>query len=240
MMIRNLNKNFKQFRQFSTSFRRTSDALFVHRDTDYNNSSIPFKFTSANEPIINEILSKYPIQYKKGAIMPLLDLAQRQNKGWTSISCMNEVARICEVPPMRVYEVATFYTMFNREPVGEHLVQVCTTTPCMLNGAYKVLETCENELGIKTGHTTNDKKYTILEVECLGACSNAPMMQINDDYYEDLSESSTRNILKELGQGKKPKIGPQSSRHTCENSNGLTSLKEKPYGPGEFCQPEFQ
>ncbi|TIB79743.1 hypothetical protein E3Q22_02332 [Wallemia mellicola] len=220
----------RSLRSISTSAARKSDALFV----------IPFKFTAENEPIINQILARYPPQYKKGAIMPLLDLAQRQNKGWTSISCMNEVAKMVEVPPMRVYEVATFYTMFNREPVGDHLVQVCTTTPCMLNGAYEIMDTIEKDLGVEAGHTTSDKKFTLLEVECLGACSNAPMVQINDHYYEDLTKSTTLDILKQLKQGKQPKIGPQSTRHTCENSAGLTNLTEKPYGPGQHCQPEFQ
>ncbi|TIB43261.1 hypothetical protein E3P86_00070 [Wallemia ichthyophaga] len=211
-----------------------------NRKSHSNTQQIPFKFNSQNEPITKEILSRYPPQYKKGAIMPLLDLAQRQNQGWTSISCMNEVAKIVEVPPMRVYEVATFYTMYNREPVGDHLVQVCTTTPCMLNGAYDIMHAIEKDLHVKPGHTTNDKKFTLLEVECLGACSNAPMMQINDHYYEDLNNKSTLDIINQLKNGKQPHIGPQSTRHTCENSSGLTNLTEKPYGPGEHCQPEFQ
>jgi len=113
--------------------------------------------------------SKYPPQYKKAAIIPLLDLGQRQ-LGWTSISVMNEVARIVEVPAMRVYEVATFYTMFNREPVGKYFLQVCTTTPCALCGSGKIVKTFEEELGITPGHTTQDGMFTLVEVECLGAC----------------------------------------------------------------------
>lgn len=118
-------------------------------------------------------------------MIPLLDLAQRQNKGWTSISCMNYVAKLLEMPPMRVYEVATFYTMFNREPIGEHFLQLCTTTPCMLGGCGSevILDTIKQHLGIKVGETTKDGKFTLIEAECLGACSNAPMIQINDDYY---------------------------------------------------------
>ena len=149
-----------------------------------------------------EIISHYPPQYKKAAIIPLLDLGQRQNDGWTSISVMNYVAKMVEVPPMRVYEVATFYTMFNRcvgstvysqaadalsarrEPIGKYFVQVCTTTPCMLRGGNEILKTVQQHLGgLHVGDTTKDGKFTVVEVECLGACSNAPMLAINDDFY---------------------------------------------------------
>jgi len=145
------------------------------------------------------------------------------------------------MPPMRVYEVATFYTMFNREPIGEHFVQVCTTTPCMLRGAYDILNTvCEHVGGIKPGQTTENGKFTVIEVECQGACSNAPMMVVGDDFYEDLTTETTKKIIDSFKRGKSPKPGPQSGRHTSENSAGLTSLTSKPYGPGEFCLPEFQ
>ena len=131
--------------------------------------------------------------------MPLLDLGQRQ-LGWTSISVMNEVARILEMPPMRVYEVATFYTMYNRSPVGKFFVQVCTTTPCMLGGCGSdiIMKTIEKHLGIHSGQTTEDGIFSLLEVECLGACVNAPMIQINDDYYEDLTPETTLSLLKAL------------------------------------------
>jgi NADH dehydrogenase (ubiquinone) flavoprotein 2 len=176
--------------------------------------------------------------------MPLLDLGQRQH-GFTSISVMNEVARILEMPPMRVYEVATFYTMYNRSPVGKYFVQVCTTTPCMLGGCGSdaIMKAIEGHLGIKSGGMTDDKLFSLLEVECLGACVNAPMMQINDDYYEDLTPESAVGILKALkassnveglanatpGQGL-PRPGPQSGRQTCEPIQGLTSLTNEPYG----------
>ena len=149
-----------------------------------------------------EIISHYPLQYKKAAIIPLLDLGQRQNDGWTSISVMNYVAKLVEVPPMRVYEVATFYTMFNRcvgstvrsqaaealsdrrEPIGKYFVQVCTTTPCMIRGGNEILKTVQQHLGgLHVGDTTKDGKFTVVEVECLGACSNAPMLAVNDDFY---------------------------------------------------------
>ena len=176
--------------------------------------------------------------------MPLLDLGQRQH-GFTSISVMNEVGRILEMPPMRVYEVATFYTMYNRSPVGKYFVQVCTTTPCKLGGCGSdvVMKALEDHLGIKSGGMTEDKLFSLLEVECLGACVNAPMMQINDDYYEDLTPETAVNLLKALkassnvegianaapGKGL-PRPGPQSGRKTCENIAGLTSLTGEPYG----------
>lgn len=166
-------------------------------------------------------------------MMPLLDLAQRQLGGWTSLSAMNKVAKIIEVPPMRVYEVATFYTMFNRQPIGKYFVQVCTTTPCELCGSASILDAVSKHLGIAPGETTPDKLFTLVEVECAGACVNAPVVAINDDYYEDLSTDSIVGILDQIKAGKHPKkIGPQSKRRSCEPSGGLTSLKEPPTGPG--------
>ncbi|KAF1832312.1 hypothetical protein BDW02DRAFT_571137 [Decorospora gaudefroyi] len=188
-----------QWRAFSVSRPawNESGSLNVHRDTPENNPKIPFKFTPQNEELIKEVVSRYPSQYKKAAVMPLLDLGQRQH-GFCSISVMNEVARILEMPPMRVYEVATFYTMYNRDPVGKFHVQVCTTTPCMLRDSDAVMKACEDVLGVHHGETTKDGLFTFSEVECLGACANAPMVQINDDYYEDLTYESTANLLKAL------------------------------------------
>ncbi|KAI0035956.1 thioredoxin-like [2Fe-2S] ferredoxin-domain-containing protein [Vararia minispora EC-137] len=226
-------------RPLSTSACRRSDALFVHRDTEYNNPKIPFEFTPENRKKAQTILSHYPPQYKKAAIIPLLHLGQEQ-LGWTSISVMNYVAKLVEVTPMRVYEVATFYTMFNREPVGKNFVQVCTTTPCMLRGSNEILDTVCTHLGVKPGQTTPDGKFTVVEVECQGACSNAPMMVVHDDFYEDLTPETTRRLLDAFAKGERPKSGPQSGRHTSENSAGLTALTSKPYGPGEHCQPDFQ
>ncbi|KAH7115318.1 thioredoxin-like [2Fe-2S] ferredoxin-domain-containing protein [Dendryphion nanum] len=186
-----------QWRPLSASAIPRSDTLQVHRDSAVNNASIPFKFTPQNEELIKEILSRYPSQYKKAAVMPILDLGQRQH-GFTSISVMNEVARMLEMPPMRVYEVATFYTMYNRTPVGRYHVQVCTTTPCMLCNSDAVMKAVEDELAIHHGQTTSDGLFTFTEVECLGACANAPMVQINDDYYEDLTYETTVSLLKAL------------------------------------------
>ncbi|KAI9613619.1 hypothetical protein KEM48_003747 [Puccinia striiformis f. sp. tritici PST-130] len=213
-------------RPWSSTATQRSDSLFVHRDSSYNNPQIP----------------NFPPQYKKAAVIPVLDLAQRQNNNFTSISVMNYVAKLLEMPPMRVYEVATFYTMFNREPVGEHFVQICTTTPCMLGGCGSgvIVEAIKNHLGVELGQTTKDKKFTVIEVECLGACSNAPMVQINDDFYEDLTPESVVKVLEELAAGRKPKPGPQSTRQSSEPVGKLTSLSEKPYGPGEHCVEEFR
>ena len=157
---------------------------------------------------------------------------------------MNYVAKLLEMPPMRVYEVATFYTMFNREPIGQNFVQVCTTTPCMLRGSTDILNTvCQHLGGIKPGETTKDGKFTVVEVECQGACSNAPMIVVGDDFYvsigfsddlrsliptqEDLTSETTQRILDAFAKGEKPKPGPQSGRHTCENASGLTALTSK-------------
>ncbi|OCK81206.1 hypothetical protein K432DRAFT_404001 [Lepidopterella palustris CBS 459.81] len=186
-----------QWRSFTSTTQKRSDALMVHRDSAVNNPNIPFKFTPQNEGLIKEILSRYPSQYKKAAVMPLLDLGQRQH-GFTSISVMNEVARLLEMPPMRVYEVATFYTMYNRSPVGRFHVQCCTTTPCQLRDSDSIMKAIEDHLGIHHGQTTADGLFTFTEVECLGACANAPMVQINDDYYEDLTYDTTVSLLKAL------------------------------------------
>lgn len=213
--------------------------------------------------------------------MPLLDLGQRQH-GFTSISVMHEVARLLEMPPMRVYEVATFYTMYNRSPVGKYHLQVCTTvsltimhrifpfphasifhhsenlnllnpllqTPCQLGGcgSDSIMAAISKHLGIHPGQTTPDNLFTFTEVECLGACVNAPMIQINDDYYEDLTPESIVSLLQaleasakvagttgaetkaEMGKINLPPAGPMSGRKSCENSAGLTSLKGEPWG----------
>ncbi|KAF2213607.1 hypothetical protein CERZMDRAFT_39036 [Cercospora zeae-maydis SCOH1-5] len=204
MLLRGSRRAFQsavkeQRRTFQTTRIAQSASLNVHRNTPENNPDIPFKFNKVNEELIKEVLSRYPSQYKKAAVMPLLDLGQRQH-GFTSISVMNEVARILEMPPMRVYEVATFYTMYNRNPVGKFHVQCCTTTPCQLGGVGSdvIMKAIEEELGIHHGETTPDKLFTFTEVECLGACANAPMVQINDDYYEDLTPEKTKDLLRAL------------------------------------------
>lgn len=169
-------------RSFTNTARLNSDKLFVHQATVDNNSQTVFEFTPKNLLLAQEIIAKYPSQYKKGACMPLLDLGQRQ-AGFTSLAVMNLVAKMLEMAPMRVYEVATFYTMYNREPVGKYFLQVCTTTPCQLCGADEIVKTVQDHLGLKVGETSKDGLFTLVEVECAGACVNAPMLAVNDDYY---------------------------------------------------------
>ena len=170
------------------------------------------------------IIAKYPEGRQASAVLPLLDLAQRQHDGWLPQAAMTYVAEMLDMAPIRVYEVATFYTMYNLSPVGENHVQVCTNLPCWLRGSSRVVEACERVLGIGMGETTEDGKFTLSEVECLGACVNAPMIQINDDYYEDLDASSTETILTELKSGETPKTGSRIGRRSCEPIGGLTSL----------------
>jgi NADH-quinone oxidoreductase subunit E len=185
-----------------------------------------FAFTADCREAADKIIARYPPGRQASAVMPLLDLAQRQASGWLPRAAMDHVAGILDMAPIRVYEVATFYTMYNLEPVGEHVVQVCTTTPCALRDCATVVDACRDELGIEFGQTTEDGKFTLFEVECLGACVNAPMMQIGDEYYEDLDEASTKAILQALRRGEVPKPGPQSGRNASEPVDGLTSLTE--------------
>lgn len=205
-----------------------SSHLFVHRDDDHDE---PFEFTKENLQRAKALMNIYPEGHKAAAVLPVLDLAQRQH-GWLPISAMHKVAELLGMPRMRVYEVATFYTMYNRKPIGKHHVQVCTTTPCMLCGSTEIMDAIKDKLGLKEGETTADGLFTLGSVECLGACVNAPMVQIDDDYYEDLTVKDIEDILGELKAGKKPKPGPRSSRFACEPISGLTSLTKPPYGPG--------
>tara|TARA_B100000686_G_scaffold353632_1_gene460027 strand:+ start:3258 stop:3851 length:594 start_codon:yes stop_codon:yes gene_type:complete len=175
-----------------------------------------FKFTKLYMQEIDSILKKYPSDRKASALLPLLDLAQRQNNNWLPIEAMNEVSKILDIPMIKVLEVATFYSMFNLSPVGKNLIQICGTTPCWLRGSDNISEICKKKLGINFGETTEDNMFTLLEVECLGACANAPMIQINDFYYEDLTEMHMQKILNDLIEGKKPKTGPQSVRRGSE------------------------
>ncbi|GBP49639.1 NADH dehydrogenase flavoprotein 2, mitochondrial [Eumeta japonica] len=218
-------------RALQTSSTLQHDSLFVHRDTPEDNSSIPFEFTPENEKRAEALLGMYPEGHKRGAMLPLLDLAQRQH-GWLPISAMHKVAEILDLPKMRVYEVATFYTMFIRRPIGKYHIQVCTTTPCWLRGSDDVLNAVKEATGAEVGGNSPCGNFSISEVECLGACVNAPMMQINDDYYEDLTVKDTKEIIQNLKDGKEPQRGPRSGRFAAEPLGGLTSLKEPPPGPG--------
>lgn len=183
-----------------------------------------FKFTPANRKRGKALIAKYPAGRQASAVVPLLDLAQRQNGGWLPRAAIEYVAALLEMPVIRVWEVATFYTMLNLKPVGRHLVQLCTTTPCWLMGSDAILEACEKTLGIGLGQTTEDGAFTLVEVECLGACANGPMMQVNDDYYEDLDPKSTAAILEALRAGERPAPGSQTGRQASAPAPGPTTL----------------
>jgi len=186
-----------------------------------------FAFTPDNVKRADVIIAKYPEGRQQSAVIPLLDIAQRQNNNWLPRAAMDYVADILAMPRIRVYEVATFYTMFNLSPVGEHFVQICTTTPCWLRGSDDIVKTCKDKLGISPGESTTDGKFTVTEVECLGACVNAPMVQINDDFFEDLTPEIMANMLDDLKAGKKLNKGSQSGRRGSCAQNGPTSLKDK-------------
>ena len=196
-----------------------------------------FEFTKANLKRIDQIIALYPKGRQKSAVMPLLDLAQRQvgeegakaepvYGGWIPRAAMDEIARLLDMHPIKVYEVCSFYSMYNMAPVGQHLIQVCGTTPCWLNGANDITKSCKDTLGIGMGETTADGQFTLMEVECLGACVNAPMVQINDDYYEDLTPESMKEVISILSQGMKPKIGSQKGRKASMALGGATTLKD--------------
>ena len=191
-----------------------------------------FAFSEANLAEAKKHIAKYPKGRQASAVMPLLWLAQYQ-EGWVSRVAMDVIAEMLEMAPIRVYEVATFYTMYNLKPVGKHLVQICRTTPCWLRGSDGLTEMCKKKLGVDLHGTSADGKFTIIEVECLGACVNAPMVQINDDFYEDLTPESLAKVLDELAAGKQPKIGPQIDRLNSAPVGGMTTLKDLPKGAGE-------
>jgi|TARA_B100000945_G_scaffold95099_1_gene74383 NADH-quinone oxidoreductase E subunit len=180
----------------------------------YNISDEIFNWSEENFKKAAVIIKKYPDSRQQSAVIPLLDLAQRQNSGWLSKTAIEKVAENLSMSYIRVLEVATFYSMFNLEPVGENFVQICRTTPCWLRGSDKLVEVAKEVSNTKLGETSNDKKFTIVEVECLGACCNAPMVQINDDYYEDLDEDNFKKILTDLKQSKKITKGSQIGRQT--------------------------
>ena len=175
-----------------------------------------FAFTRENLEAAKAIVAKYPPGRQQSAVMPLLMLAQKQNANYLSRPAMDYVAEMLGMAPVRVYEVASFYTMYNLEPVGRHMIEVCTTTPCWLRGSDAILAACERKLGVKTGETTPDGKFTLKEAECLGACVNAPMCAVGGHYYEDLTSESMTRIIDMLALDQQPKPGPQSGRVSSE------------------------
>ena len=183
-----------------------------------------FAFTSHNQELARQIVGKYPTGRQASAVIPLLMLAQRQNGGWLPQPALDHVAHFLEMPPIRVYEVATFYTMFKLKPVGRHHIEVCTNISCWLRGSDRVLAACQTKLGIAPGETTADGLFTLSEAECLGACVNAPMVQIGVDYFEDLSVEAIEAIIDALRAGDSPRPGSQIGRKSSEPVTGLTSL----------------
>ena len=173
-----------------------------------------FEWSSENFKKISEIIKKYPSNRIQSAVIPLLDLAQRQNNGWLSKNSMEKVAETLSMSYIRVLEVATFYSMFNLSPVGKNYVQICRTTPCWLRGSNKLFDIAKEVTGCSLGQTSDDKKFTLVEVECLGACCNAPMVQINDFYYEDLDENNFRELLENLKKDKEILPGSQINRQS--------------------------
>ena len=193
--------------------------------SDMNHEPDSFAFTPDYLEKAKAFIAKYPKGRQQSAVMPLLDLAQRQD-GWVSRAAMEVIADMLEMAPIRVEEVATFYTMYNRKPVGKFHVQVCTNLPCMLRGSDDVVAAARDALGVDFGDMTKDGLFTLSEVECLGACVNAPMMQINDDYYEDLTAETTKAVLEAFKRGETPKPGPQNGRQFSCPAGGPTSLTE--------------
>ena len=178
----------------------------------HDNQPENFFFSDQNMETAKNILKKYPDQNKKSAVMPLLYLAQRQNDNWIPLAAMKYIAKYLSIPYIKVYEVATFYTMYNLAPVGNFFVQVCTTSPCLLRGADKLIKACKEIISEKEKIVSKDGKCSWVEVECLGACVNAPMMQINNDYYEDLNEKKAKEILNSLINDKPLKPGSYRGR----------------------------
>ncbi|CAA7612408.1 NADH-quinone oxidoreductase subunit NuoE [Magnetospirillum sp. SS-4] len=200
--------------------------------SDMTHEPDSFAFTPEYLEKAKAFIAKYPKGRQQSAVMPLLDLAQRQD-GWVSRAAMEVIADMLEMAPIRVEEVATFYTMYNRKPVGKFHVQVCTNLPCMLRGSDDVAAAAKAALGVEFGDMTKDGLFTLSEVECLGACVNAPMMQINDDYYEDLTAETTKAVLEAFKRGETPKPGPQNGRQFSCPAGGPTSLTELSFQGGK-------
>jgi len=185
-----------------------------------------FEFNSASLEAAKSIVVKYPKGKKQSAVMALLYIVQKQNNNWIPLVAMKYIAKFLEMPYIKVYEVATFYTMYNLAPVGKHFVQVCTTTPCMIRGAYKLVEACKEKISKKENELSENNSCSWVEVECLGACVNAPMMQINDNYYEDLNKENTLKILDKILKGETPKPGSYRGRVNNEPENNRKTLMD--------------
>ena len=184
----------------------------------FSSSGEKFEWSKESLKSIKMIISRYPKDRHQSAVMPLLYLAQEQNNNWISIECIEKIAETLNMPKIRVTEVASFYSMYNTRPVGKNLVQICRTSPCWLRGSNKITNTICNETKCNINETSEDNLFTVVEVECLGACSNGPMIQINNDFYEDLDEENTKVIIDNIKNNKPNKIGSQRGRRSSENA----------------------
>ena len=185
-----------------------------------------FQFSENSLKAANQIVKNYPKGKQQSAVMALLYIAQRQHDNWIPLSAMKYIAKFLKMPYIKVYEVATFYSMYNLSPVGEYFIQVCTTTPCMIRGAYKLVDACKEMISENENTLSKNGKCSWMEVECLGACVNAPMMQINEDYFEDLDKEKTLKILDKILKGEKPKPGSYRGRVNNEPENNRKTLLE--------------
>ena len=185
-----------------------------------------FEFNEENKILSKKIISNYPTGRQKSAVMALLYIAQRQNNNWIPLSAMKYIANFLNISYIKVYEVATFYSMYNLAPVGKYFIQICTTTPCMIRGAYKLVDVCKKNISEKENELSGNKNCSWTEVECLGACISAPMAQINDDYYEDLNEKQFESIIKDILKDKKPKAGSYRGRVNSEPEKNRQTLLE--------------
>ena len=185
-----------------------------------------FEFTNDNLQVVKQIISNYPKGKQQSAVMALLYIAQRQHENWLPLAALKYIAKYLEMPYIKVYEVATFYSMYNLSPVGKYFVQVCTTTPCMIRGAYKLVEACKEKISENENELSTNKICSWTEVECLGACVNAPMMQINNDYFEDLNKEKALKILDKILNGESPKPGSYRGRVNNEPENNRRTLMD--------------
>jgi NADH-quinone oxidoreductase subunit E len=190
-----------------TSFKKIAEDKIQPKD---------FTFDRDNMLLAKKILKIYPKNYKESSIMPLLSIAQNQNNGWLPKKAIEYISDFLEIPEIKVLEIATFYSMYNLSPVGKFHIEVCTTSPCMLRGSDEILSFCEKKLAIQVGDISKDKMFSLSRVECLGACVNAPVVKINENYYEDLDLNSTDKLINNLSSNKKIKIGSQSGRKGSE------------------------
>ena len=198
--------------------------MSIRRPSKVQPENFEFNFDSLKAAKL--IIAKYPKDKQQSAVMALLYIAQKQNSNWIPLAAMKWIGKFLDMPYIKVYEVATFYSMYNLAPVGKYFVQVCTTTPCMIRGAYKLVEACKEKISENENELSKDQNCSWMEVECLGACVNAPMMQINDDYYEDLDKEKTLKIIDMILSGETPKPGSYSGRRNNEPENTRKTLMD--------------